>query len=443
MICSLPSLTNTRVAVIGLGYVGLPLALEIAKQKVCQRTQVPLHRTIVAYDIDEQRISALLSGHDYSTGQDLSDLGNNLKFTSLEADLRSCYLFIVCVPTPVDLSKAPDLRALRSASETVGRALSFGPAGVKPVVVFESTVYPGTTQEFCQPIIEQISGYMASKDFYIGYSPERINPGDSQNTLTTITKVTSGCSQVSAQWIDKFYASIISSGTFLAANIMTAEASKIIENTQRDVNIALMNEFTTIFREIGVLTFEAIAAAKSKWNFLPFYPGLVGGHCIGVDPYYLTYKAEQVGIHSQVVLASRRTNDSMPQWYVQQCVLEASKRGKAISKTNICILGFSFKPDCQDIRNTKVANMYSELVDYGATPTVYDPLVDPKLVKDIYGINILPSLADLQFDIVILAVTHKCFKKITSKEWNNLLKADGFIVDLSSLLPPSPHVVHF
>ncbi|MDP5119947.1 MAG: nucleotide sugar dehydrogenase, partial [Prochlorococcaceae cyanobacterium MAG_34] len=345
-------MNDCTVAVIGLGYVGLPLAVELAKPQACLRTGDPLQRRVIGFDINSQRLEELRRGLDRTNETSAEDLQAALllEFTSDPGHLAEVDVFVVTVPTPIDSAKRPDLTPLEKASATVGRALKQRHSASTPLVIYESTVYPGATEEVCVPIIERESGLAFNEGFCCGYSPERINPGDKEHKLTTITKVTSGSTTQAAAWVDGFYGSIIVAGTHLAASIKVAEAAKVIENTQRDLNIALVNELAIIFRKLEIDTLDVLEAAGSKWNFLPFRPGLVGGHCIGVDPYYLTHKAEQLGYHPQVVLAGRRINDGMGSWVVEQLVLALARRGMVIAGARVLVLGLSFKENCPDLR---------------------------------------------------------------------------------------------
>jgi UDP-N-acetyl-D-galactosamine dehydrogenase len=437
----LPDLNTCTVAIIGLGYVGLPLAVEFAKPQACRRTGAPLHRRVIGFDINQQRLRDLCAGHDQTneTSTEELDAAALLEFTSDAALLVQADVFVVTVPTPIDSAKRPDLTPLEKASITVGQALrarAAQGARVMPVVVYESTVYPGATEEACVPILERESGLVFNRQFFCGYSPERINPGDSVHKLTTITKVTSGSTPAAAAWVDGFYGSIIEAGTHLAPSLKVAEAAKVIENTQRDLNIALMNELALIFRQMEIDTLDVLEAAGTKWNFLPFRPGLVGGHCIGVDPYYLTHKAEQLGYHPQVVLAGRRINDGMGEWVVQQLVLELARRQVVIGGARVLVLGLSFKENCPDLRNTRVIDVINGLRSYGIEPVVVDPWVDPLEAQTEYGLEVATDIpGDVPWAAVIAAVAHRQFAELQQDAWQGLLSRDTVVFDLKGLVP--------
>ncbi len=400
---------NKKIAIIGLGYVGLPLAIEFAKKY-----------KVLGFDINLSRVDELKSGSDRTQEADLEGMrysmslsGNEgLTFSSNTIDLKDCNIFIVTVPTPINQFKAPDLMPLLKASEMLGKVLKSG-----DIVIYESTVYPGCTEEDCVPVLEQFSGLKFNKDFYCGYSPERINPGDKVNTLTKIKKVTSGSTPEIATIVDELYASIITAGTHKAPSIKVAEASKAIENAQRDVNISFVNELALIFDRIGIDTNDVLEAAGTKWNFLKYKPGLVGGHCIGVDPYYLAHKAESLGYHPEVILSGRRVNDNMGMYVANKVVKLMIGKGHVIKGANALILGITFKENCPDVRNTKVVDIYNELVQFGINVDVYDPWADPAEVKLEYGINILSTLSDKKYDSVIVAVAHHEFLEIDFKKY--------------------------
>jgi UDP-N-acetyl-D-galactosamine dehydrogenase len=434
------------VAVIGLGYVGLPLAVEFAKPKACVRTGGPLRRRVIGFDINQQRLSELRAGVDRTQETNSEELKAAilLELASDPAGLAQADVFVVTVPTPVDSSKRPDLTPLEKASATVGQALKARAAmgaSTTPVVIYESTVYPGATEEVCVPILERESGLRfnattAGAGFCCGYSPERINPGDTEHKLTTITKVTSGSTAEAAAWVDSFYGSIISAGTHLAPSLKVAEAAKVIENTQRDLNIALVNELAIIFQKLGIDTLDVLEAAGTKWNFLPFRPGLVGGHCIGVDPYYLTHKAEQVGYHPQVVLAGRRINDGMGRWLVEQLVLELARRGLVIAGARVLVLGLSFKENCPDLRNTRVVDVIAALKSYGMEPEVVDPWVDGAEARREYGLAVqVEPPAEQRYAAVVAAVAHREFAAWGAEQWQLLLQPGGMLLDLKGIVP--------
>jgi len=436
-----PPLPSCTVAVIGLGYVGLPLAVEFAMIQDCQRTGVPLRRRVIGFDINQQRLADLRAGHDRTNEISIAELekAELLEFTSDPAELAAADVFVVTVPTPIDSAKRPDLTPLEKASATVGQALKARTAqgaSTMPVVIYESTVYPGATEEVCVPILERHSGLRLHAGFACGYSPERINPGDNEHKLTTIKKVTSGSSPEAAAWVDAFYGSIIQAGTHLAPSLKVAEAAKVIENTQRDLNIALVNELAIIFRELGIDTLDVLEAAGTKWNFLPFRPGLVGGHCIGVDPYYLTHKAEQLGYHPQVVLSGRRINDGMGRWVVEQLVLELALRGVVIAGAKVLVLGLTFKENCPDLRNTRVVDVIEILKRYGLEPVVVDPWVDADEAQREYGLRVLDAIPTASsWKAVVAAVAHHQFTALLADHWRQLLVPDGVLLDLKGIVP--------
>jgi UDP-N-acetyl-D-galactosamine dehydrogenase len=438
---SLPPLESCTVAVIGLGYVGLPLAVEFAKPQVCARTSAQLRRRVIGYDINQLRLSELRAGHDRTKETTAEELqaAELLELTSDSANLSQADVFLVTVPTPIDSAKRPDLTALEKASAEVGRALQARAAqGVTtlPLVIYESTVYPGATEEVCVPILENESGLRFNEDFYCGYSPERINPGDIKHKLTSITKITSGSTAEAATWVDSFYGSIIRAGTHLATSLKVAEAAKVIENTQRDLNIALVNELAMIFRKLGIDTLDVLESAGTKWNFLPFRPGLVGGHCIGVDPYYLTHKAEEVGYHPQVVLAGRRINDGMGRWVAEQLVLELARQRQQIVGAHVLVLGITFKENCPDLRNTKVVDVLAALHDYGIEPQVVDPWVDAEEARREYGLEVESRIpAGRRFCAVLALVPHQQFCRLNERQWQELLEPGGVLLDLKGIVP--------
>ena len=433
-----PDLNHCTVAVIGLGYVGLPLAVEFSKPQPCRRTGTPLQRRVIGFDINRLRLDELCQGIDRTNEISREELQEAcyLEFTSDPEKLADADVFVVTVPTPIDSAKRPDLMPLEKASAAVGQALKQRCSAGTPIVIYESTVYPGATEEVCVPILEGESGLVFNQDFVCGYSPERINPGDTEHKLTTITKVTSGSSPEAAAWVDGFYGSIIQAGTHLAASLKVAEAAKVIENTQRDLNIALVNELAVIFRQLGIDTLDVLEAAGSKWNFLAFRPGLVGGHCIGVDPYYLTHKAEQLGYHPQVVLAGRRINDSMGRWLAEQLVLGLAERRQAVVGTRVLVLGLSFKENCPDLRNTKVVDLIWGLQCYGMEVEVVDPWVDPEEAQREYGLSVRAEIpVGSPYGAVAAAVAHRQFAALSSDAWQNLLTPGGVLLDLKGIVP--------
>ncbi|ADI92709.1 Vi polysaccharide biosynthesis UDP-N-acetylglucosamine C-6 dehydrogenase TviB [Acinetobacter sp. ACIN00229] len=413
-------LADLRIAIIGLGYVGLPLAVEFGKKG-----------PVVGFDINQNRINELKSGQDHTlevTPEELQK-AEKLSFSANLADLEESNFFIVTVPTPVDQVNRPDLTPLKKASETVGQALKKG-----DIVVYESTVYPGATEEVCIPILEKISGLKFNQDFFAGYSPERINPGDKVNTLTKIKKITSGSTPEVANVVDAVYASIITAGTHKASSIKVAEAAKVIENTQRDLNIALVNELSVIFDRIGIDTLDVLEAAGSKWNFLPFRPGLVGGHCIGVDPYYLTHKAEEVGYHPQVILAGRRINDNMARYVARNTIKLMLQNGIDVPRAKVGVLGVTFKENCPDIRNSKVADLIKELEFWGAQVVVADPWADADEVRHEYGVELGTVDAQNPVDSVIVAVGHNEFRSLSANELRSYVKSEKpVLADVKSL----------
>jgi len=417
----MPELASTHVAVIGLGYVGLPLAVEFSKK-------VPT----TGFDLKQERITELQNGQDVTlevTEEELS-AAKQLLFTSSLDDLKECNVFIITVPTPIDANKRPDLRPLEGASRTVGQALTPG-----AVVIYESTVYPGATEEVCIPILEQKSGLRFNRDFFAGYSPERINPGDHEHRLPDIVKITSGSTPEIADFVNTLYGTIITAGTFKASSIRVAEAAKVIENTQRDVNIALINELALIFNRLGIDTLEVLKAAGTKWNFLPFRPGLVGGHCIGVDPYYLTHKAQEVGYHPEMILAGRRLNDDMGRYIASEVIKLMLKKRIHVLDARILILGLAFKENCPDLRNTRVTDIIAELDSYGARIEVHDPWADPGEASRRYGVTMVERLGDRQYDAVVLAVAHREFKQLAPEDFQCISKNPAVIYDVKHVLP--------
>lgn len=410
-----------KICVIGLGYVGLPLARLFS-------TKYPT----VGYDVNNDRVTELSAGHDV-TGEVPDELlkaaldSGRLQITSDLEAVRAANFYVVAVPTPVDENNRPDLTPLRSASETIGRVISKG-----DIVVYESTVYPGVTEEECIPVIERVSGLKYNVDFFAGYSPERINPGDKVHTVEKIVKVTSGSTPEVADIVDAVYNSVLENGTFRASSIRVAEASKIIENAQRDVNIAFMNELAKIFNAMGIDTHDVIEAASTKWNFIKMSPGLVGGHCIGVDPYYLIQKAQVYGILPRVMTDARRLNDGMGSYVAHQVIKCMNKKGVRVKDAKILILGFTFKENCPDIRNTKVADIYSTLFEYTSNITIYDPWANPAQVSKEYGLSIFSEAPKTLYDVIILAVSHDAFKKLSVP---SLLKSDGVVYDVKGVLP--------
>lgn len=412
---------SPTLAIIGLGYVGLPLAVEFGK-----------HRPVIGFDIKPDRIADLRSGYDRTREVDAIELteARHLRFTADPDELSAATVFIVTVPTPIDAHKRPDLTPLIKASETVGRALKAG-----DIVIYESTVYPGATEDDCVPVLERVSGLTFNRDFFCGYSPERINPGDKAHRLTTIRKVTAGSTPEVAATVDALYSSIVTAGTYKAESIRVAEAAKVIENTQRDLNIALVNELAIIFNRMGIDTEAVLKAAGTKWNFLPFRPGLVGGHCIGVDPYYLTHKAEEHGYHPQVILAGRRINDGMGSYVAGQMVKGMLKKRIIVNGARVLVLGLTFKENCPDLRNTRVVDVISELREFGIEVDVHDPWADTKEANDEYGLELKESLVPATYDGIILAVAHNEYRELGISWVKNLGKAVHVLYDLKSVFP--------
>lgn len=404
------------IAIIGLGYVGLPLAVEFGKI-----------RPVIGFDIDPERIAQLQRGHDRTLEVEENELrqATQLRFATDPADLRAATIYIVTVPTPIDVHKRPDLTPLLKASETVGKVLKPG-----DIVIYESTVYPGATEEDCVPVLEKFSGLRFNHDFFCGYSPERINPGDKAHRLPDIKKVTSGSTPAAAGTVDALYRQIITAGTHLAPSIRVAEAAKVIENTQRDVNIALINELAILFNTLGLDTNAVLEAAGTKWNFLPFKPGLVGGHCIGVDPYYLTHKAQQVGHHPEMILAGRRINDGMGAYVAGQMIKAMLKKGVIVQGARVLVMGLTFKENCPDLRNTRVIDVINELKEYGLTVDVYDPWVDVDCARREYGLELTLRPIRNTYDGIVLAVAHREFKAMGATEVHELGKKPHVLYDV-------------
>ena len=417
----MPDIETTRVAIIGLGYVGLPLAVEFSKKM-----------PTTGFDLKDQRIADLQNGLDLTREVSEEELAaaDNLQFTSSIDELKMSNVFIVAVPTPIDANKRPDLRPLEGASRTVGQVLKPG-----DVVIYESTVYPGATEEVCIPILEEVSGLTFNTDFFAGYSPERINPGDHEHRLPTIVKVTSGSTPEIADFVNDLYGTIITAGTFKASCIKVAEAAKVIENTQRDVNIALINELALIFNRLGIDTLEVLKAAGTKWNFLPFRPGLVGGHCIGVDPYYLTHKAQEVGYHPEMILAGRRLNDDMGRYIASEIVKLMLKKRIHVADANILILGLTFKENCPDLRNTRVTDIIDELTSYGANIEVHDPWANPQEAEQMYGVTMIENLPVNHYDAVVLAVAHQEFTAFSKEDFKRMCRQLSVLYDVKHVLP--------
>lgn len=415
------NLESLKIGIIGLGYVGLPLAVEFGKKF-----------PTLGFDIKTDRVNALRCGQDSTLECSAEELleASHLSYTDSLEDIRQCNYYIVTVPTPITEENIPDLTPLKKASEELAKIIKQG-----DIVVFESTVYPGATEEVCLPIIEKLSGLKFNKDFYAGYSPERINPGDKINRLTTIVKITSGSTPAVADFVDEVYRQIVTAGTHKASSIRVAEAAKVIENTQRDLNIAIINEFAKIFNRLGIDTEEVLKAAGTKWNFLPFKPGLVGGHCISVDPYYLTHKAQEVGYRPEVILAGRRINDGMGEYVATQLVKKMARKKINIDEAKVLVMGFTFKGDCPDVRNTKIIDIIKELKEFNMSVDVYDSLADKHEVQEEYGIELIEELEPAKYDAIILAVDHSETKEMGAAMIRALGKPDHVLYDVKYVLP--------
>ena len=416
----LHSLENVNLGIIGLGYVGLPLAVEFGKKY-----------PTLGFDINSKRIDELKQGHDFTLEVSTEELADSalISYSANVDDLKNCNVYIVTVPTPIDNHKQPDLTPLIKASAMLAKVMNKG-----DIVIYESTVYPGATEEVCLPEIERNCQLVFNKDFFAGYSPERINPGDKEHRVTTILKVTSGSTPEIADFIDSLYKSIITAGTYKASSIQVAEAAKVIENTQRDLNIALINELAVIFNKLNIDTEEVLKAAGTKWNFLPFRPGLVGGHCIGVDPYYLTHKAQAIGYNPEVILAGRRINDSMGEYVVSQLVKTMLKRKLPVNGANVLVMGLTFKENCPDVRNTKIVDIVTELGEFDVNVDVYDPWVNPEEAKHEYDIDLISAPKQAHYDAVIFAVAHHQFKALSADEIKAMMKEEHVIYDLKYML---------
>ena len=450
---ALPPFQNCTIAVIGLGYVGLPLALAFAERKKCFKTKLALDRKIIGFDINAIRINQLNEGLD-NTNELKKEQLENLSLISFTCQLEKIILadvFIITVPTPIKDGNIPDLLPLMDASTTVGKALKIRENKYKknlrkkhnPIIIYESTVYPGCTEEICLPILEKESNLEANKDFFYGYSPERINPGDKNHKLKDVQKVTSGGNKESGSWINNFYSSIIEAGTHLTKNIKIAETAKVIENTQRDLNIALVNELAFIFNKMNIDTLDVLNAASSKWNFLNFRPGLVGGHCIGIDPYYLTWKAEQIGYKPQIVLSGREVNEKMTDYILGKIVDRLNKLEINLEETRILICGISFKEDCPDIRNSKVIDFINLSKDLGFRLNIYDPiadLIDLDLSIKKYVLKDFPNTE--LYDVIFIAVPHREIREIPYEKYNGILNLKGFIFDLKGILVKRNNIIH-
>ena len=443
---NLPNIYKTTIAVIGLGYVGLPLTVEFCERKKCFKTKKLIDRKVIGFDINKERINELISSFDRTNEIDITQLEHfsSIRFTDQLEELVNAEVFIITVPTPIKKSNIPDLVPLENASSIVGKVLKLRKefknidikTNVCPIIIYESTVYPGCTEEVCLPILEKESNLIANKDFFYGYSPERINPGDNNHKLKDIKKITSGSNEKVGLWINELYGSIIEAGTHLTKNIKVAEAAKVIENTQRDLNIALVNELAIICNLLKIDTIEVLTAAETKWNFHSYRPGLVGGHCIGVDPYYLTYKAQQLGYLPEVVLAGRRINNSMGERIVDIFVKEFFSRGKNIKDSKILILGITFKENCPDIRNTKVIDMVNKLKTFNKNICIVDPYADIENTMYEYNLRIRNSIPEkMKFDGIIIALGHKEFQNFEINFWESIMNSNCVLFDVKSIIP--------
>ena len=413
--------TDLKLVIVGLGYVGLPLAVAFGET-----------RPTIGFDIDSNRVDELRNGHDRTRECSAAELktAQHLSFANKLDNIKDADTYIIAVPTPVTTAKVPDLTLAKLASETVGKVLKKG-----DIVIYESTVYPGATEEEMVPVLERVSGLEFNKDFFVGYSPERINPGDKKHSLRTIVKVTSGSTPETAEIVDQLYASVVTAGTHKTESIKIAEAAKVIENIQRDVNIALINELSSIFGKLDIPTRKVLAASKTKWNFLPFEPGLVGGHCIGVDPYYLTHKAQMIDFHPDIILAGRRTNDKVAFRVADEVILNLSKRGKSSAESRVLVMGFTFKEDCPDIRNTKVVDIVERLRSFDCNVLVHDPMADPDETDHEYGFKTSQEMPQGKFDAIIVTVRHSEYKDMGDKAVDNLLSENGFVYDVKWTFP--------
>ncbi len=439
----IPNIFNCKVSIIGLGYVGLPLAVEISKTKFCKKTGTKINRKTIGFDLSKSRLQELKSGLDKTKEFNKHELNDaSIFYTNDEKLLINTDIYIVTVPTPIDEFNKPDLNALIAASETIGKTLSLQTTNTTPIIIFESTVYPGATEEVCVPILEKFSKKIFNIDFFCGYSPERINPGDKKYRLNNIIKVTSGSSKESSKCVDDFYSSFIKAGTYKAKSIKVAEAAKVIENTQRDINIALINELSAIFNKLEIDTLDVLETASSKWNFLNFRPGLVGGHCIGIDPYYLTWKSREHGYEPKVILCGREINENMSNTILNS-ILEKAKNNKInLNEADLLLMGYTFKENCPDIRNTKIHDIVKKLIQKKINFSVYDPVADINSLdtnlKKYFIPELLPSK---KYNIILILVNHKVFSNYPTKFYEGLLKNNGFIYDLKGMLERSTFVV--
>jgi len=439
-----PDLYNCKIAVIGLGYVGLPLAMEFAERKICCFSGNKISRKVVGYDRKLSRIRELKENFDKTAEKSSNDLRNkkNIIFTNNPKDIISSDVFIVTVPTPINENKQPDLESLKNASLLIGQALFLKKSAFIPIIIFESTVYPGATEEFCVPFIEKASGCKYKEDFLCAYSPERINPGDKTKRLSDIVKITSGCNETCSVWVDDFYKSIIDAGTFRTESIKVAEAAKVIENTQRDINIALVNELSIIFSKMNIDILDVLDAASTKWNFLNFRPGLVGGHCIGIDPYYLTWKTEQIGYKPEMILSGRKVNEKMTKIFLEKIINYLKLKKKMVKGTKMLIIGGTFKEDCPDVRNSKIIDFIIQALKEGFNLNIYDPIADfSNLDKSLkkYIINELPLTQE--YDVLVIGVAHSIFKEFLIKNYSKILNENGFAFDIKGILKKRNNII--
>ena len=439
-----PDLYNCNIAVIGLGYVGLPLAMEFAERKICSFSGEKMSRNIVGFDSKLSRIKDLKNNIDKTGEKTANELKNkkNIIFTNNPKDIVLSDIFIVTVPTPINDKKEPDLEFLKSASILIGKTLSLRKSELIPIIIFESTVFPGATEEFCAPLIENSSGLTYQKDFLCAYSPERINPGDKTKKLIDIVKITSGCNNTCSKWVDDFYRSIINTGTYMAKSIKVAEAAKVIENTQRDINIALVNELSIIFSKMDIDIFDVLDAASTKWNFLNFRPGLVGGHCIGIDPYYLTWKTEQIGYKPEMILSGRKLNEKMSSIFLEKIIDHLKVQNKQVKATKMLIMGAAFKEDCPDIRNSKIFDFLTKALKKGFNIKIYDPIADFSNLEKSFKKYIIYKLPEnREYDVLVISVAHAVFKKYRMKKYLQILKKNGFIFDIKGILKKNDNVI--
>ncbi len=439
-----PDLYDCKIAVIGLGYVGLPLAMEFAKRKICSFSGSKMSRYVVGFDCKKSRIDELNRNIDKTGQKSFIDFKNkqDLVFSNNRLDIIKSDVFIVTVPTPINENKQPDLTSLKKATLLIGKILTSRKSNIIPIIIFESTVYPGATDEFCVPLIEKSSGLSYQKDFLCAYSPERINPGDETKRLNNVVKITSGCNESCANWVNDFYKSIIDAGTFLTKSIRIAEAAKVIENTQRDINIALVNELSMIFSEMNLDTLDVLEAASTKWNFLNFKPGLVGGHCIGVDPYYLTWKIAQKGLKSKMILSGRKVNEGMSKFFLEKIINNMHQKKITVKDSKMLILGLTFKEDCPDIRNSKVIELIKNASSKGFKLNIYDPIADTSNLEESIKKDIVYELPkNKTFDVLIIAVAHENFKVIPYKFYCRTLNENGFIFDLKGILSKKNNIL--